>query len=307
MREGGDEVVTGSNATNFQGEIWLTGAVRKRSRANGSGKFNEVRVAGPFKSSKIRLGSIVSNDREFFEMTSKFGYQQAHYVSSAVATLLYCARYNPGAIRNLQAVKARRGVEIWLPFHSYEPQYHGISARTIVEGPQPNFQALTVDTLVQFLTRGSKTKHDLNKALTRLPVIYDKLLLQLINRGDANFVTIADKWILNRSGPSVPPPQYAWYDAMDKHLIARGYHFEQLVLEKKDTPFETVAMDYKSRDGNKSIRLLFFNGLPPLVQERVLIPKHKTEVFLMDQKSQKDPIHPYAALFDSYEAELTPK
>jgi hypothetical protein len=299
MTRGGDQIFQDVRPQQqYGGEIWLAGKVRRRGSPTKRDRFVEIAIAGPFESSRVRFADVVAaGDTEFLWAKKKHGYANAHYLSLEAAAQLFYARYTQEAIDNLPEVQGRRGIRIWLPFHSFEPQYHpGISARTMSRSRMP-LKHLMVDTLVAYLTRGKKTKYDLNSALLRVPVIYDPILMEDIQKGDASFVPIAESWVFDRSADKVPTAQRNWYGEMNRRLENMGYRRSLAAMENKGTEFEAYAIEYINKnDSNKIMRLMFFDGLPPLVVERVLDPRYRTEVFRQENEEPATPAHPFAML-----------
>jgi hypothetical protein len=272
MREGGSRVFNEFIETH-SGEIWLSADVRRRGSSRGKDKFNHVQIAGPFETSKTKLAAIHSDDREYLEILKKHGYNRGEYISPEVAAVLFYAKHSKSDIKNLNLVEERRNTDIWLPI---QPQAH-----------------IMIESLIAYLTRGdSISKYDLNKKLFNHKELYDSMLLTMIEQGKAGFIPIAEHWIFNRSKNDVPEPQRWWFDAMQRYL-ANDYSLKGLAIEKKDSEYETVSIEYVHKEGNKSVRLMFFDNLPPLVMERTVHPKYKVKIF-EDQTMHK---HPFAELF----------
>jgi hypothetical protein len=119
--------------------------------------------------------------------------------------------------------------------------------------------------------------------------------MKMLEEGNASFIPIVQKWIFDRSSSIVPEPQRAWYNSVSSWLNQQGFKFNGLAVEKKGTPYETVAIDYIK--GDTSYRLMFFDGLPPLVQVRTRIKGKQADVFALERKGLPPSVHPFAELY----------
>ena len=308
MREGSNKVFSDTNVrAPYEGEIWLNGHVRIKGKAAGRGKFHRVSIAGPLEASAVKLANLYCDCDEFQNVLRKHGYTNGQYLCPDIAALLYYSRYTPNGVSNLEAVMARRNARIWLPFHPFELQPATADYRVIKKGQQPKLSNLMVTAMLFYLTqKQGENKSSINKGLKRLEVIYDPMLKRLFGQGkadaaqEAGYEAIAQKWIWDL-GNEIWSPLRAWKNEMHNYLTTRaGFEFKGLVVEKERALYETVAMEYvKKSDLGHSVRLLFFDGLPPLVIERRVVPEHKVDIFALEKKSYRKPkpMHFYEELY----------
>lgn len=309
-REGGDNVFREAQAP-YEGEIWLSGYVRtkgraitrgnKQERGGFRGKYHKIHIAGPFETSKERLSDVSCDCKEFTGIQEKFGYSHVGYVDPDIAGLLYYARYSPQKVKNLEQVVSRRGVRIWLPFHPLEGQRINADYKVTRKGIQPRLSNLMISAvLTYFSQQQGENKATINKRLKRLEVIYDPITKGLISFGKAGWEVIQREWIFDRKN-DLWRPFLSWYEDMQRSLLGRDYEFKALAYEKEGTEHETVALDYVSKnDSGHSVRLLFFNGLPPLIMERKVVPKFRPDIFALERRDYRQPEkkHPYQELYE---------
>ncbi|MFH0979193.1 MAG: hypothetical protein V1837_07905 [Candidatus Woesearchaeota archaeon] len=304
-REGGDKVFHKVQVP-YQGEIWLSGSVRAKGRAIGRdsshgirGKFHEVHIAGPFETSKERLSDVGCDCKEFKSIQEKFGYSHAGYVDPDIASLLYYARYSPQNVKNLEEVMSRRGVRIWLPFHPLEAQATSADYKVIRKGQQPRLSNLMVSAVLAYFSQQGQNKATINKKVKRLEVIYDPITKSLINSGKAGFEVVQREWIWDATNQLWSPFRHWFSDLRDS--LSRQYEFKALAYEKEGTENEVVAMDYVDKgDPGHSMRILAFNGLPPLALERQTLPKYKPDIFANERRDHKpvESKNPYQELYE---------
>lgn len=301
-REGGTKVFTNTNTREpHEGEIWLNGNVRIKGKALIKGsdgekgsfrsKFHSLSIAGPFEASAVKLGNLKCDCYEFDNILRKHGYSRGEYLCPEIGALLYYARYTPTGVRNLESIIARRNTKIWLPFHPFEIQPVTGEYRTIKKGAQPRISNLMVTAMLIYLSaQKGENKAYINKGLKRLEVTYDKILKELIAQGKAGFEAIAQEWIWDREN-EIWGPLWAWKDdGMHNYLTKTGFEFKGLVVEKERTQHETTAMEYlKKINPGHSVRLLFFDGMPPLVLERIVLPRYKVDIFALERRDYRPP------------------
>ncbi len=297
LREGGEKVFRElSLESPYEGEINLHGEVRKKGIARGTSRFHHVHIRGPFTDSAVRLHSIYCDDRESLEMMKRGGYRVEGWLCPEAAALLFFSRYNPTFVENLEQVIGRRNNHIWLPFHPYEIQTPVEELETIATGKQPRLSNVMVAALIEYFSRGMN-KAEINNRLMKLNVIWDPDMRRYVDRGDARLVVVPNKWIFDRSDV-IPGHIRAMYDAAHNRLTTEErYRFVGFTFEKKDTPYQMVAMEYQR--GDRFVRLLFFDNLPPLEQENVVVRANGVDIFNREKKGavHVEKQHPYADVY----------
>ncbi len=276
------------------GDIVLTAYVKPKSGGTKETRFHTVKIKGPFVDSKVPFAMLSDTCKDFSFVEVKSGYEPTQKGCTEIAATLLLARYHPELIKNLQAVQSRRKSKIRLPFHVHEPQFSSEKVYHAVSGKQPNFAYLMVDSVFDFIFN-NETKFKISKSLTKIPVIYDtNYLLDKIQDGNAGFEVIANKYFLERSNP-IPTPVRKWFDQMDGLYRKKGFKFNRIVIENKDSPHETIAMEYVK---DNEVRRLIFGEYPPLERKIVFDKKTAPDIFFIEkQKDIPEYSNPYEKLF----------
>lgn len=279
------------------GDIVLTAYVKPKMGGTKERRFHTIKIKGPFEDSKIPFAMLSDDCKDFSFVEVKAGYEPTQKGCTEIAATLLLARYHPELIKNLQAVLKRRNSKIRLPFHVHEPQLSSEKVYYTIKGKQPNFAYLMVDSVFDYVFN-NETKFKISKALTKIPVIYDtRYLLDKIQDGNAGFEAIANKYFLERSNP-IPIPVRKLFDQLDFLYRQKGFKFNRLVVENKDSPHEAIVMEYVKEN---EVRRLVFGEYPPLERKIVFDKKTAPDIFLLEkQKELPSYSHPYEKLFNPH-------
>lgn len=263
------------------GGIVLNSSVKPKQGGNKDTRFHKVLIGGPFENNKMPFALLSCGCDDFFFAEGKEGYTPVQLGCIDIAATLLLASYHPEHIRNLTDVLKETHSRVRLPFHVHDPHEKGLAY-------------LMVDAVFNSIFNGHR-KFDTSKTLAKIRTIYDKgYLLDRLSDGRAGFEAVVDKYHFGINS-NVSPPVRQWFENMDSHYTSQGFQFNRMVVEFKDSPHETIAMEYTK--GNESRRMIFGN-FPPLERKMVFDEAVEPDVFyLEDQKEQPDYVNPYAQLF----------
>jgi hypothetical protein len=282
----------------FGGDLMLSGRIKPKSGGNQGRNFDAVSITGPFNTSQIPLARISSQSDDARYGSMKMGYHAGEYLDTTAAALLCFASQNPKQIKNLEAVMKRRpAAKIWLPYNPYNAQ-EDLPIEGVVysakRGQQPSMDFLMTDVILDFVMNGS-SKYETAKKVAKIPVIYDRMLYEKIRDGQARFTVLPNKYVFERSNP-IDSKLREWHNRMHGELKRWGFEFKGLVLEKKDSEHEVVAMDY--RKGSESVRLLFSKDYPPVYVKRAPRKDAVSDVFWQEKRTGPYEYQPpFAELF----------
>lgn len=265
------------------GTIVLSGRVKSKSRG-----FREPYVEGPFQESEIPFNDVYCTCPDFRETTKKQGYENIKFACVHVGGLLAMAVRYPEQVRNLRTI----GVDktLFVPFH----------ADGTLSGDAPNEDnplSLKMDVLVErYLNRA--TLYSIDRALAGVQSIFDPLLVKMIPEGKATFEVLAQKFPFAKSDTTVPKEVKELFSAMSSFLGREGYALSGYAVEKKDSPWEAVAVVYTHKDRpDSSARVLVSAKYPPVLIMRSDIKA--SECHFPDQPGNGE--HPFAQLYHDRE------
>lgn len=289
LRKGGEEAfnmdIKGGKRIHA-GNIILSGYVKSKSDARKAQipKFRHVSITGPFNQSKDKLTSINCTGEASFYAEEKQGYTNLSLYCTHAGALSYFARENSDLIKRFSHVRGLMGggTEIFIPFHS----------RGIVG--EHDLDNLSVDVILnRYFNRQKLFK--IGKKLSRIQEIYDGHLESLILDGRAGFEVLIDNYIFD-TAKGVNAHVRNLFNMMRNYLENEGYEMAGYCLEKKDSPYETVALMFRSKDDNKEVRLLFNKEFPPVA----IVRKDMKQSRIVDVHGFTEPReynHPFSELF----------
>lgn len=280
------------------GNIVITSDVKSKGPASRgrTPKFYRVMIAGWFRGARTPLGKLLDTCPDFEFTYGKQGYTGLELLDTHGHGLLNFAHQHPDELENIKAVRAALGgeIEFFLPFNAYEPQHTKHTTRAMRAGQQPDFMHLSIDVLLDVLfNQRSLARLDID--LADIPVIYDPALTKMLERGDAAYEAIVNKYIFEVGNP-VAPAVRALFNQMRERLEFQGYRMAGYVLEKKGTPEEIVALEFRKEEGKQweSVRLVFSSRYPPVYIKRVSLLNRKADLFA---ESKAKIANPYEELF----------
>lgn len=279
-----------------QDGIHIGACLKRKSGGSRVREYDRVSVAGPFEDSSIPLARIGCDCEDSMFTERKQGYSPLEYVCTATASMLYLGWRDPSKVRGLRELqKQRKRAKIWLPFNPQEIQTVPKSLYTVKQDSvQPPLDVLVVDSRFDAeFNRASR--FEVSKKLARAAVSYHRMLWEMIYDGIAGFEVIANEYVVGRSKPMAEPVK-KWFNSYKRNLQRHGFEEQGLVLEKKDSPYETVAMRFVKEDEER--RILFSRDHPPVVAVRKPRRGQEVDVFYEEKrKNQYAHKHPFEELF----------
>ncbi|MBL7206279.1 MAG: hypothetical protein ISS36_01630 [Candidatus Aenigmarchaeota archaeon] len=296
----GEAMNAGQSSGPHAGGKVLSSDVHKKSDSRGLGSYRHVAITGPYEKSGPLLGNLDCScgDADYTEM--KEVNERLQIYCADIATLALFARHNPAAVRNLQATKQRMKTDVFLPFHPIDPQEDVAQLYWDQYGEElPDTAHLMMDVLYSYF-KGKRTYFEIGKELLKNPWLYDMRLVNAIREGKAAFEVVANKYIFEHSNPAVPVDLKGWFRNLDRQFEStRWFRKKGFVIEKKDSPFEVVGMEYKKK--GESLRLIMRadkrgqGGYPPVCIHRKYRESGPVDPFRdMDDVSY---LHPFEELF----------
>ncbi|MCK4589016.1 MAG: hypothetical protein KAT77_01115 [Nanoarchaeota archaeon] len=278
VKRGGDDVFTYKKKRQKQGtrldlephtgNVVLSGYVRKKGDARKGAfrsSFHKITLKGPFKNSAIPFAQISDDCRYFDEIKKKGGYETLQIIDTDVAALLLHAAKNPNKVKDFQGNR-----EFFVPFRTDTIDerilgYHRIEDLPYLSQSQFSLVPLKMDI---FLARYFKNMgyFTLDKILTKLPT-FDLQTIELINQGKAKYIVIPQAFPLDQKDlRSMEPEVAALYSMILKNLKDDGFVLKDIVLEKKDSVYETPCLHFEGPDNQ--IRRVTLDGRPPIIIKR---------------------------------------
>lgn len=279
------------------GNIVLSGRVKSKGHGGegGTPRFYSVIIAGALVGAAVPYGKILDNCDDFQFTFGKQGYVGFELLDTHASALLYFASTHPEEFRNFAKIRAARqgDVSFWLPFHADAAQRNAYRTRFTKSDPQPDLSHLTFEVLLDVLFN-NRPLAAIDKDLADLPVIFDPLLIQYLQRGDAAFEAVVQEYAYEVGNP-LPGVVRNQFNAMRDILHRRGFGMAGYALEGKGTSEELVTLEFRKHTprGWEAVRWVA-DGEPSVYIKRVSEPYRKPDLFA---ESRAKPQSPFADLF----------
>ena len=275
----------------------LTGYINSKGDGRKDNRYNKVRISGPFVKSKNPFSVLYSESKDAFYAGMKGRDKPSQLAAIEVIKLLLTARYHPEKVDNLQNVLDINKSEIMLPFHVHKSHPLSEDSSYVAKGEQPNMVNLMVDSVLAYLFN-DQTKSEISKALTKIGTIFDPdYLLERLKKGAAGFEVIVNEFTFGEWKP-IPEGLRKWYDNITGYYRKEGFELKRLVLEFKDSPYESIAMEYQN--GNE-VRRLIFGDHPPVERKMIFDEKTERDILFTERPENKPKNkHPFQKLFQPH-------
>lgn len=272
------------------GNVILSGFVKSKDDARKSQvtRFKHVSITGPFKQSKNKFTDINCTCEDSFYSREKQGYENIRLICTHAGALLYFAHQNQDKIRRFRHIRNLMGedTEIFMPFHSDFPK-EKLNIR--MEEPL-NLDNLVIDVILSRYFN-DESLFEIGKRLTTIPTIYDASLENLVADERAGFEVLVNSYIFD-TAKGINPAIRTLYTLMRKSLEDQDYKMSGYCLEKRDSPYETIALIF--RKDKDEVRLLFNKNFPPVAVFR----KDRPTVVNVHRYIDPDThLHPFSELF----------
>lgn len=268
---------TSSGTQILTGKIKSIGDARESQRT----KYHLVEVDDPFAHNCVRFNNISCTCEDSFWTSSKQGNRNLQVMCVHTAAMIDFLSRNPEKIKNYQkindAMKNRdssfKNIELVVPFHtdniSQEVMKWFKDERLsyISKEEQPSLSNLKIDVLLARYFM-NESYFNLAKSLLKLP-IYDSFIIDMLIDGKARFEVVPSKQLFGVDSV-VAEPVKKLHEALDNSFYRNRFYLSGCVLEKKDSPYEVVAINYLKKSG-ESARVIFSSKHPPLVVKRTPI------------------------------------
>ncbi|MFH1210085.1 MAG: hypothetical protein V1663_04830 [archaeon] len=281
----------------YGGNVVLVGMVKSKGDARKAQevRFKHVSVKGPFERSVLKFKDVNCDCEDSKRAREKQGYQNVNLVCIHAGALMYYASKNMFNIKGLR----EKGTQIFLPFNSTLPQKPIIDPSLIegglewiISGEQPDLDHLVTDVILSRYFN-KESLFSIGKKLTKIPVIYDRILESLILSGTVSFEVLTESYIFG-SSKSINPAVRTLFTQIESRLEDQGKGFKKAgnCLEKRDSPYETIALIFK-RD-EEEVRLLFNRDFPPVAIVRRNLD---SSVRIHHYPKPETSLHPFEELF----------
>ncbi len=278
----------------YSGKVVLTGNVKAMERG-GRGDIPthySVNIINPFSLPE----GIYCSCEDLRWMDTKEGPVSIDGVCTHAAALQNYAAQNPGLVRNFLNISRLGNRKFFLPFHFRESQHHNLRRYGILIEDLEHLSAqnldlshLKIDILVDHLFDGNNY-FDIGKKLLLIPHIYNPVLLDAIFAGKAFYEVIIQENVKRDIDLHQLEETKRMLSEMLSQLTSQGYKIQGYALEFKDSPWETICMNYEK--DNKIVRILFNEKFPPVFIFRKKTSNDIRNPFLVERYN-----HPFSYLF----------
>ncbi|MBW2963448.1 hypothetical protein KY306_01590 [Candidatus Woesearchaeota archaeon] len=280
IRRGGDDAFTynqgrerkGPKLEPQSGNVVLSGFVRQKGDARKGpfrSSFRQITVKGPFTNSSIPFALLESDSKYFQEIQKKGGFGNIQIMDMDIAALLIYADQNPDKVKDFP-----RKRKIALPFRTdtidkETLRFFNVEELPYLSGTVTDLTPLKMDVLFAKYFKG-ENYFTLDKILSKLPV-FNLPTIQSIQEGKSRWVVIPREFPLTekKKFENLDKAVARLYSMIDDNLTEEGFELKDVVIEKKDSPYETLCLHYEKGD---EIRRVTLDGRPPLIIRRRLRP-----------------------------------